>query len=118
MDAVYLTTRPYTSDFGRSVANRFGTNKRQILVRWFVAYCTSLPALFLLSLALAGLFSCFCQYILIKVVNKKVPAITAEIVGFADDVVQSMNNASQKWATDANAVIMNEGGKLNQDLLS
>lgn len=117
MDGVYLITRPYTSEVGRTVANRFGTNKRQILARWFVAYCTSLPALFLLSLALAGLFSCLCQYILLKVITKEVPAITAEIVGFADDVVQSMNNASQKWSTDANTVIMNEGGKLNQDLL-
>jgi hypothetical protein len=117
MDAIYLVTRPYTSDAGRAIANRFGTNKRQILARWFVAYFTSLPALFLLSLALAGLFSCLCQYILFKVVTKEVPAITAEIVGFADDVVNSMNNASQKWANDANTVILNEGGKLNQDLL-
>jgi hypothetical protein len=117
MDAVYLCSRPYTSDFGRTMSTRFATNKRQILVRWFVAYCTSLPALFLLSLALAGLFSCFCQFILLKVVTKEVPAITAEIVGFADSVVGSMNNASQKWSADANNVIFNEGGKLNQDLL-
>lgn len=117
MDAVYLCSRPYTSDAGRHFANRFGTTKRQILARWFVAYCTSLPALFLLSLALAGLFSCFCQYILLKVVTKEVPAITAEIVGFADNVIGTMNNASQKWATDANTVILNEGGKLNTDLL-
>lgn len=117
MDAVYISSRPYTSDVGRALASRFHTNKRQTLVRWCIAYCTSLPALFLLSLALAGLFSCFCQWILLRIVSKEVPALTAEVVGFADQVIGTMNNASQKWATDANNVILTESGKLNQDLL-
>jgi X-X-X-Leu-X-X-Gly heptad repeat protein len=117
MDAVYLASRPYSSDFGRTVANRFHSNRRQTLVRWCIAYCTSLPALFLISLALAGFFSCFCQWILLKVITKEVPAITAEIVAFADEVVGSINNSSQKWATDANMVILNETTKINTDLL-
>jgi hypothetical protein len=117
MDAVYISSRPYTSNFGRALAGRFHTNKRQTLVRWCIAYCTSLPALFLLSLALAGLFSCFCQWILLRIVSKEVPALTAEVVGFADQVIGTMNNASQKWATDANNVILTESDKLNQDLL-
>jgi len=117
MDAVYLSSRLYTSDVGRKLASRFQSNKRQIMVRWFVAYCTSLPALLLISLALTGFFACFCQWILLKIVTKEVPALTAEIVGFADDVVKTLNNASSSWATDANAVILNESSKLNTDLL-
>jgi hypothetical protein len=117
MDAIYLSSRPYTSDLGRKIADRAQTSKRQILIRWLVAYCTSLPALLLLSLALAGLFSCFCQWVLFKVISKEVPAITAEIVDFADNVVTTVNNASQKWATGANLAIASEGTKLNTDLL-
>jgi len=117
MDAVYISSRPYTSDLGRGIANRFPTTKRQILIRWFVAYCTSLPALLLLSLALAGLFSCLCQWVLFRIVSKEVPALAAQVVAFADEIVGSMNNVSQNWATDANSVIFNEGTKLNQDLL-
>jgi hypothetical protein len=117
MDAVYLASRPYSSDFGRNVASRFHSSRRQTLVRWCIAYCTSLPALFLISLALAGFFSCFCQWILLKVITKEVPAITAEIVAFADEVVGQINNSSQKWATDANMVVLNETTKINTDLL-
>jgi hypothetical protein len=117
MDALYLSSRPFTSDLGRTIADRAQTRKRQILIRWLVAYCTSLPALFLLSLALAGFFSCFCQWILFRTINKEVPAIAAEIVDFADNVVSTVNNASQKWATGANLAIASEGSKLNTDLL-
>jgi hypothetical protein len=117
MDAVYLTSRPFTSDFGRILADRAQTSKRQILIRWLVAYCTSLPALFLLSLALAGFFSCFCQWILFRAISKEVPAIASEIVGFADEVIGTVNNASLKWATGSNDVIASEGAKLNNDLL-
>jgi hypothetical protein len=117
MDAVYLVSRPYSSDFGRIFATRFHSSRRQTLVRWCIAYCTSLPALFLISLALAGFFSCFCQWILLKVITKEVPAITAEIVAFADEVVGQINNSSQKWATDANMVVLNETTKINTDLL-
>jgi len=117
IDTVYLSSRPYTSDVGRALAGRFHSNRRQTLVRWCVAYSTSLPALFLISLALTGFFACFCQWVLLKIITKEVPALTAEIVGFADDVVQTLNNASSHWATDANAVVLGEANKLNTDLL-
>jgi len=118
MDAVYLASRPWSSDLGRKLAGRFASARRQTLVRWCIAYATSLPALLLISLALAGLFSCFCQWILLRIFSKQVPALTAEIVGFADDVVQAMNNASSSWATDANAVLLRESDSINKDLLS
>jgi hypothetical protein len=118
MDAVYLASRPWSSDLGRKLAGRFASARRQTLVRWCIAYATSLPALLLISLALAGFFSCFCQWILLRIFSKQVPALTAEIVGFADDVVQAMNNASSSWATDANAVLLRESDSINKDLLS
>jgi len=118
MDALYLSSRPYTSDVGRWVSSRFRSTRSQIIARWCVAYCTSIPALFLLSLALAGLFSCLCQYILLKVINKEVPALTAEVTGFADHVLRTLNNASSSWATDTNRIILKEGANLNHDLFT
>lgn len=117
MDAVYLASRPWSSDLGRKLAGRFASARRQTLVRWCIAYATSLPALLLISLALAGFFSCFCQWVLLRVFSKQVPALTAEIVGFADDVVKSLNNASSSWANDANAVLLRESASINSELL-
>jgi hypothetical protein len=117
MDAVYMASRPWTSRIGMMISNRFSSPRRQIIVRWAVAYATSLPALLLLSLALAGLFSCLCQFILVKAIQREVPVITQEIANFTDKVVSELNNASATWATTANAVIQNEGQKINTDLL-
>jgi hypothetical protein len=118
MDAVYLLSQPYTSEVGIWASGRFRSTRSQIVARWCVAYFTSIPALFLLSLALAGLFSCLCQYILLKVIDKEVPVLTAEVTGFADHVLSTLNNASSAWATNANNVILKEGAKLNNDLFT
>jgi hypothetical protein len=116
MDAVYMASRPYTSRMGVTIASRFSTTRRQILVRWAVAYSTSVPALFILSLALAGLFSCLCQYILLKSIVKEVPDLTNQVANFTGNVMKSLNNASTQWATGANQVLLTENQRLNQDL--
>lgn len=118
MDTAYLFARPYSSDVGKWAAKKAQSTRKQILIRWFVAYCTSLPALVLLSLALAGLFSCLMQYMFLKVVEREVPKLTAEVAEFGAEIVTKLNTASASWATDTNAVIINEGGKLNKDLFS
>jgi hypothetical protein len=117
MDTAYLFARPYTSDFGRWASRRYRNPRTQVLVRWCIAYCTSLPALVLLSLALAGLFSCLLQLIFLKAIEKEVPTLTAEVAGFVGDIVNKLNNASASWANSTNAVIVSESGKLNHDLL-
>lgn len=117
MDAVYMSSRPWTSRIGWWFAGKFNSPRRQIIARWAVAYPTSIPALFILSIALAGLFSCLCQYIFLKMIEKEVPELTAMVANFTDKVVDELNNASARWATDSNQVIATEGLKLNQNLL-
>ena len=117
MDAVYMASRPYTSTVGIMVAHRFTTPRHKVVARWAVAYSTSLPALFILALALAGLFSCLCQYILLKAIEREVPALTSEIANFTDKVVDSLNNASVSWANGINSVIMDTSNGINGDLL-
>jgi len=117
MDRIYLYSRPYTSDLGLWVSRRFSSTRSQHLARWCVAYFTSIPALFLLSLGIAGLFSCFCQYIFLKQIQKDVPALAAEVAGFTADVVNKLNNASSSWALQTNAIIGQETGDLNKELL-
>jgi flagellar basal body-associated protein FliL len=117
MDAVYISSRPYTSDFGRALASRFNSPRRQIIVRWCVAYFTSVPALFILSLAIAGLFACLCQYIVLRAIEKEVPALTQEVANFTAKVVTSLNNASSSWADGTNKFIVAENEKINNDLL-
>lgn len=112
MDVVYIVSRPYTAAAGIKVAKAFPTTRRQNLVRWAVAYATSDAALFVLALAIAGLFSCLCQLILLKSVEKEVPALTNQVSAFADQVVTQLNNASEQWAIGTNDVI----DKLNTDI--
>ena len=116
MDVVYISSRPVTSTFGIKLGQHF-KGKRQILVRWCVAYATSPAAVFVLSLALAGFFSCLCQFILLRAVQKEVPAIAEQVGEFADDVVDSLNSVSEQWALDANGVIKNLNDDINDDVL-
>lgn len=117
MDAVYISSRPYTSDVGRWVARRFSTPRRQIIARWCIAYFTSVPALFILSLAIAGLFACLCQYIILKSIEKEIPQLTGQVANFTAKVVTQLNNASTQWADGTNKALATESAKLNNDLL-
>lgn len=116
MDAVYMSSRPLTSRMGQWLAAKFSSPRKQILARWFVAYSTSLPALFILSLALAGLFACLCQYIMLSAIKKEVPNLTDQVANFSGAVVKSMENSSTVWANGTNAAIIAENAKLNDNL--
>lgn len=117
MDVIYIASRPYTTTAGIKAASRFKSTKRQILTRWFIAYATSLPALFVLALGIAGLFSCLCQYIVLKTIEKEVPILANEVGNFADAVVKALDNASEAWAVSANGVISSTNAKINDDVL-
>ncbi|OCK79655.1 hypothetical protein K432DRAFT_299382 [Lepidopterella palustris CBS 459.81] len=118
MDVVYISSRPYTSTFGITVAKRFGSTRRQTIIRWAVAYATSVPALFVLSLGVAGLFACLCQYILLKAIEREVPVLTNEVANFADKVIHSLNNASENWSTGVNHAISTTNTDINSNILS
>ncbi|KAH8599410.1 putative plasma membrane fusion protein prm1 [Bisporella sp. PMI_857] len=116
MDVIYISSRPYTTTFGLWLASKFKSTKRQILSRWFVAYATSVPALFVLSLGLAGLFSCLCQWIVLKVIEREVPGLVAEVAGFTDLVVGALNESSKAWAVSANGVITSTNNDINSEV--
>jgi hypothetical protein len=116
MDVINIASRPMTTTIGIKIASKFNGTKKQILVRWFIAYITSLPMLFILALGLAGLFSCFFQFILLKTIEKEVPVLANEVGDFADVVVNALNNASTAWARGANSVINDTNTKVNNDV--
>ncbi|KAL9106417.1 MAG: hypothetical protein Q9227_008559 [Pyrenula ochraceoflavens] len=118
MDVVYIVSRPYTATAGIKVASKFQATRRQLLTRWVIAYATSTPALFVLSLGIAGLFSCLCQYILLKSVEKEVPALTNQVANFTDKVVRSLNNASEQWAIGTNHAISHTNAEINDKMFS
>jgi hypothetical protein len=117
MDVVYLASRPHSSTWGLWLGGRFGTKRRQNAVRWFFAYSTSVPMLLLLSLGLAGLFSCFCQWIILRSIQKKVPELTTQVANFAEKVVTSLNNASMSWSGGVNGAVGSLDSKINDDIL-
>jgi hypothetical protein len=73
--------------------------------------------LFLLSLGIAGLFSCLCQYILLKAIETKVPELTNQVADFADKVIKSLNTASQSWSGGVNKAIAATDDTINNDIL-
>lgn len=117
MDVVYIVSRPYTSTAGIKTASRFGTTRKQILVRWAFAYATSTPALFVLCLGIAGLFACLCQFILLRTIQKEVPKLSNKVGEFAGIVVNSLNNASEQWATNSNEVVDSTNKDINEKVL-
>ncbi|CZR53173.1 related to PRM1 Pheromone-regulated multispanning membrane protein involved in membrane fusion during mating [Phialocephala subalpina] len=117
IDVVYIASRPYTTTAGLKVSERwFKTEKARILTRWFVAYITTLPALFVLALGVAGLLTCLFQFLVLKAIEKEVPVLVHEVGDFADVVVSALNNASTAWALGANAVINSTNTKVNHDV--
>ncbi|ERF74229.1 Plasma membrane fusion protein PRM1 [Endocarpon pusillum Z07020] len=116
MDVVYIVSRPYTSSTGIKVANRFKSPRRQILTRWVIAYATSTPALFVLSLGVAGLFSCACQAVMLRALEREVPNLASQVGAFADQVVTSLNNASEQWAIGTNKAIAATNEDINSNL--
>ena len=117
LDVVQIASRPYTSTLGIKVASKFSSTRRQILVRWFFAYATTIPALFVLMLGLAGLGSALCQYILLKSIEKEVPVLATEVGDFAGKVIDTLNNASEQWAVGTNRVIDSTNGDINKEVL-
>ena len=116
MDAVYISSRPYTSTAGLKLAEKFRSRRRQTLVRWSVAYATTVPALFVLSLGLAGLLGCACQYALLQAIKKEVPKLENQVIGFADEVINNLNDASEQWAGGVNDIVTNTSNTINHDV--
>ncbi|KAI0485850.1 hypothetical protein F4859DRAFT_397936 [Xylaria cf. heliscus] len=119
LDYGYMYSSPLTARVGLAASRKIGgsSDPRKIMARWFISYATSLPALFVLSLALAGFFSCIWQGILLKTIENEVPALSSKVGDFAENVVESLTNVSQKWADDANGVILGFSSEINDDIL-
>lgn len=116
LDAVYIVSRPYTAGAGLWLSQKFSSPRLRALIRWTVAYATTVPALFVLSLAIAGLLGCLCQYILLRSLEKEVPALENQVIGFTDKVINALNNASEQWAIGTNGVINDTNTKINDDV--
>jgi hypothetical protein len=122
MDTVYLVSRPYTSTLGVKLARSdirqpSVATPRQQAIRWAVAYATSDAALFVLTLAVAGLFACLCQVILLRSLQSQTPQLTQQVGQFADKVVAQLNNASEQWAIGTNGAIEATNRDINQNML-
>ncbi|KAI8955263.1 hypothetical protein F4801DRAFT_574849 [Xylaria longipes] len=119
LDYGYMYSSPLVARVGLAASRKIGgkSEPRKIMARWFISYATSLPALFVLSLALAGFFSCIWQAILLKTIENEVPALSSQVGDFAEDVVKSLTNVSQKWSDDANGVILHFSSEINDDIL-
>ncbi|KHJ33955.1 putative pheromone-regulated multispanning membrane protein [Erysiphe necator] len=116
-DLIYFFSRPHTSLLGVHMSIKlFSSKRRRNLLRWFVAYTTTAPALYVLSLGVAGLLSCLGQFILLKIVQKEVPVIADEVGKFTELVVKSLDDASKQWAIDANGVIYQTNMRINKDV--
>ena len=118
LDVVYIASRPYTATTGINIAAHLKSLKRQVLTRWVIAYATSPPALLVLSLGITGLLSCLCQYILLKAVEKEVPALANEVSNFADKVVNSLDNSSATWASGTNNAILGVDNDINKHVFA
>ncbi|KAK3320428.1 plasma membrane fusion protein PRM1 [Cercophora scortea] len=117
MDVVYMASRPFTSGVGVRIAGWLrGTQRRYLWARWAVAYGTSLPALFVLSLAMAGFFSCLCQYLLLRSIQQQAPALATQVGDFANEVVTTLTDVSTNWSDSSNAVITKLQNDINHDV--
>ena len=125
MDVQTIVGMPFRSMTGMKVAGIqphheaiAQSSRRQIMTRWAVNYATTDAALLVLFLAIGGFFACLCEYIILKVIETKVPELTNEVGNFADKVVSTLEGSSASWASDTNNVIAKEAHNINTNLLS
>lgn len=116
VDVAYLASRPSAGTWGLRFASGLKSERRQVLMRWAVAYVTSPPALFVLSLGVAGLISALSQYIVLKQVEKAVPELANQVGDFAGEVVDFLNNSSAKFAASTNNVMQDVSDELNREV--
>lgn len=117
MDIAYMAGRPMTAGAGLWISEKLSRDpKRQVLIRWVVAYATTYTALFVLSLAIAGAFSCFCQWVVLMAVQKEAPALAAKVEDFASEVVLALEQSSTLWANESNSLILGLQNDINDDL--
>jgi len=116
VDITYLASRPSAGTWGLRLASGLKSERRQVLMRWAVAYVTSPPALFVLSLGVAGLISALSQYIVLKQVEKAVPELANQVGGFSGQVVDFLNNSSSKFAASTNTVMQDVSDELNKEV--
>lgn len=118
MDVVYVAGRPLTAGTGLWIAEKASRDpKRQMLIRWCIAYATTYTALFVLSLAVAGAFSVFCQFLVMRAIQKEAPGLAAEVGDFVSEVVGTLETASTRWSNESNAAIMSVQSDLNDKIL-
>lgn len=116
IDIIVISSRPFSSTVGLKLSSMFESARKQVLVRWAVAYVTSTPALFVLSLGIAGLAGVLSQYILLKQVEKAAPELAAEVGQFADLVVGQLTAASLAWAVKTNEAINTTNADFNKEI--
>lgn len=118
MDVVYVAGRPLTAGTGLWVAEKVSKDpKRQMLIRWCIAYATTYTALFVLSLAIAGAFSVFCQFLVMRAIQKEAPGLAKEVGGFVSEVVGTLEEASTRWSNESNLAIMDVQNDINDKVL-
>lgn len=116
LDNIYIGSRPFTANLGLRLTKKVTNPRKAIMIRWFVAYITSVPALFVLLLGIAGLLSCLFQYILLKQVEAETPALAAQVGAFTGTVVTALTNASEQWAVGANSVVKSTNDDINSNV--
>lgn len=119
MDIVYTASRPLTASTGIWVSGKLTRDpKRQLLIRWVIAYATTYTALFVLSLAIAAGFSSLCQFLVMRAVQKEAPILATEVGTYVGDVVAELEQASTHWASASNSKILALQDDINNDVLS
>ncbi|KAI5786711.1 hypothetical protein FPQ18DRAFT_236805, partial [Pyronema domesticum] len=119
VDVVYIASSPTPSLIALRISKMITScDRRRILVRWAISYITSPPALFVLSLGIAGLLGVLCQYLLLRQIRTSAPQLAAEIGKFAAMVVDKLNNASTSWAMTSNEVINKTSTDINENVFS
>lgn len=119
MDISYIASRPLTASTGLWLSERFIRDpRRQMLIRWVIAYATTYTALFVLSLALAGGLSSLCQFLIMRAVQKEAPILATEVGTYVGDVVAELEQASTQWANASNTKILALQDDINKNVLS
>lgn len=119
MDISYIASRPLTASTGLWLSEKLTRDpRRQMLIRWVIAYATTYTALFILSLAIAGGLSSLCQFLIMRTVQKEAPVLITEVGNYVGDVVAELEQASTQWANVSNTKIIALQDDINDDVLS
>ncbi|KAK9461545.1 uncharacterized protein V1516DRAFT_672321 [Lipomyces oligophaga] len=118
IDTFMVGTSPWSNFLGLYVSRPLKSVKKQVLLRWFLAYITYPPVLVVFSLGVASLIGAILQLIVVNKLHTASPELAQQVGEFAGVVVNTVEDKAVEWADSTNMALNTTENNINDELFT